>query len=101
MISRTFFLRDRSYKPGVPKVVLSSLFLVLLLCCTPALRSGKFISIPGNNRHLPPMRKGRHGYYPGDKFEMTIILTNKGRDTAMEVAPLLSAGAYDPRPPLG
>jgi hypothetical protein len=40
-------------------------------------------------------------YFPGETFEMTVILTNKGRDTAMEVAPLLKPGAYDPSTALG
>ena len=91
----------RVHSPGVPRVVLSCLFLALLLGCTPALAAGYIYLDTGEQPALAAHAEGETRYYPGDQFEMTVILTNKGRDTAMEVAPLLAQGAYDPSTALG
>jgi hypothetical protein len=40
-------------------------------------------------------------YYPGDSFEMTVVLTNKDQDTTVQLAPFLAPDTYDPRTALG
>ncbi len=101
MISRVFFLPDRRvHNPGIRVTVLSFL-LALLICCTPVLSAGYIYLDTGEQPALAAHAEGETRYYPGDPFELTVILTNKGRDTAMEVAPLLAPGAYDPSTALG
>ncbi|MDH7510813.1 MAG: hypothetical protein QHH04_07200 [Methanolinea sp.] len=38
--------------------------------------------------------EGVTGYYPCDAFAMMVILTIRSRDTAIQIAPRLSPGAY-------
>lgn len=102
MVSMTFSSPVKRVHPnGAPRVVLSGFFLALLLCCTPCLAAGYIYLDTGEQPALVAHADGETRYYPGDTFEMTIILNNKGRDTAMELAPLLKPGAYDPSTALG
>jgi hypothetical protein len=102
MVSMTFSLPvTRVHSPGVPLIVLSCLLLALLFCCTPCQAVGYIYLDTGEQPALSAHSEGETRYYPGDSFEITAILTNKGRDTAMAVAPLLSPGAYDPSTALG
>lgn len=98
----TFFLQVTMVRHPVSLVVaLSYLLLALLLCSTPCLAVGYIYLDTGEQPTLVARADGETRYYPGDTFELTVILTNKGRDTAMEVAPLLAYGAYDPSTALG
>jgi len=102
MITMTSFLPDnRGHPPGIPVVMLSCLLLALLFCCTPCLAVSYIYLDTGTQPALSARAEGETRYYPGDTFEMTIIISNKGRDTSMEVAPLLAPGAYDPATALG
>jgi hypothetical protein len=102
MFSMTFSSPVKMVHPGgAAVVVLCSLFLALLLCCTPCLAAGLIYLDTGEQPALVAHADGETRYYPGDTFEMTVILNNKGRDTSMEVAPLLKPGAYDPSTALG
>lgn len=75
--------------------------IAIFLCCTPCLAAGYLYLDTGTQPVLSAHAEGDTRYYPGDTFSMTVILTNKGRDKAMQVEPLLSPTAYDPSTALG
>ncbi|MCX6693576.1 MAG: hypothetical protein NT074_03365 [Methanomicrobiales archaeon] len=91
----------RARLPGAPVIMLFGLLFALALCCNPCLAVGYLYLDTGEQPTLVAYTGGETDYYPGDTFEMTVILTNKGRDTAMQVAPRLKPGAYDPSTALG
>jgi hypothetical protein len=55
----------------------------------------------GEQPNLVANSQGETDYYPGDTFEMTVILANTAGDTAVQVAPRLAPGAYNPSTALG
>jgi hypothetical protein len=82
-------------------LVLYGLLIAIALCCAPVSAVGYIYLDTGEQPTLVAHSQGDTRYYPGDSFRMTVILMNKGRDTAVQVAPLLSPGAYDPSTALG
>jgi len=81
--------------------VLMGLFLILALLCPPLSALGFIYLDTGAQPDLVAHAEGVTEYYPGDAFAMTVVLTNKGRDTAVQIAPRLSPGAYDPSTAIG
>jgi hypothetical protein len=88
-------------RQGVVSPLLSGLFIAFVLCSTPCLAVGYTYLDTGEEPVLVASPQGDTGYFPGDAFEMTVVLTNTGRDTALQVAPRLAPGAYDPSTALG
>jgi hypothetical protein len=88
-------------KARSPAIMLSGLFLALALCCTPCFAVGYTYLDTGEQPILVAQATGDTRYYPGDTFEMTVLLANKGTNTAMQIAPRLSPGAYNPTTALG
>jgi S-layer domain len=95
------FPPEMVHSSNAPFIVLSGLVLALFLCCAPCLAAGYIYLDTGEQPTLVAQSEGDTRYYPGDTFEMTVLLTNRGRDSAMQVAPLLTPGAYDPSTALG
>lgn len=91
--------RDRFAPALFP--VLYGLLIAIAMCCAPVLAEGYIYLDTGEQPTLIAHSQGDTRYYPGDSFNIAVILTNKGRDTAVQVAPLLSPGAYDPSTALG
>jgi len=87
--------------PGTPAVVILAVLAAAALCCTPCLALAYTYLDPGEQPTLVIHTEGDPEYYPGDTFTMTVVLTNRGRDTALQVAPLLTPGVYDPSTALG
>jgi hypothetical protein len=86
---------------GALIIMLSGALIALVLCCTPCLAVGYTYPETGDQPTLVAFTEGDTEYYPGDTFEMTVILANKARGTAVQVAPGLAPGAYDPSTALG
>ncbi len=86
---------------GLQLTLIFCLVFSFFLCCTPAFAISYTYLDTGSQPDLVAHTEGDTRYYPGDTFQMSVLLTNKGRDTAMQVAPRLSAGAYDPSTALG
>jgi hypothetical protein len=100
----TAFMNGRipAWQEGIPRIfTIGGLLLALALCCTPCLAVGYTYLDTGEEPVLVASPQGDTGYFPGDAFEMTVLLTNTGRDTALQVAPRLAPGAYDPSTALG
>lgn len=95
------FLFKGMHLSDAPVPWLSIMVLAIFLCCTPCLAAGYLYLDTGTQPTLSAHAEGDTRYYPGDTFAMTVILTNKGRDKAMQVEPLLSPTAYDPSTALG
>ena len=96
-----FLSRYEVHSPGAPARVLGCLIIALVLCCPPCLAVGWTYLDSGVQPVLSAHAEGETRYYPGDSFAMTVILTNKGKDTSMQVAPMMSPGIYDPSTALG
>lgn len=82
------------------------LMAAVLLCITmsaaPCIALGFTYLNPGLEPVLSAHVVSDPGYYPGDTFAMTVILTNKEQDTSIQIAPLVAPpGIYDPRTALG
>lgn len=91
----------RMHRSDAPVPWLPIFVIAIFLCCTPCLAAGYLYLDTGTQPTLSAHAEGDTRYYPGDTFAMTVILTNKGRDKAMQVEPLLSPTAYDPSTALG
>jgi hypothetical protein len=81
------------------------LMAAALLCITisapPCMALGYTYLETGLEPVLSAQVVGDPRYYPGDNFEMTVVLTNEDQDTSVQVAPLLAPDTYDPRTALG
>lgn len=95
------FLFKRMHLSDASVPWLSTFVIAIFLCCTPCLAAGYLYLDTGTQPTLSAHAEGDTRYYPGDTFSMTVILTNKGRDKAMQVEPHLSPSAYDPSTALG
>jgi hypothetical protein len=81
--------------------VLFCLVAALAIFCPVVSAAGWTYLDPGVQPTLSAHAAGDTRYYPGDSFAMTVVLTNRGKETNMQVAPLMSPGIYDPSTALG
>lgn len=90
------------YSYGTPGRVLLGIVLALVMFSSPCHAQVGYTYLDnGVQPTLVAHDIGETGYYPGDSFEIVVNLTNRGRETAMQVAPLLKPGVYDPSTALG
>lgn len=85
----------------LPDSILFGFFIALVLCCPQCLAIGYTYPDTGNQPSFITSSAGETDYFPGDTFEITVILANTGTVTAVQAAPRLAPGTYDPSTALG
>jgi hypothetical protein len=97
----SFSPSEHAYFPGTPVILLVVVVLAVTLCCNPCSAAGYLYLDANDQPTLLAHTEGDVRYYPGDSFTITVMLSNKGRDTVMQVQPYQSPTAYDPSTALG
>ena len=95
------FPNMRARSPRLPESILFLFFIFIALCCPPGLAIGYTYPDTGNQPSFITSPAGETEYFPGDTFEITVILANTGTVTAVQAAPRLAPGTYDPSTALG
>ena len=91
----------RACSPRLHHSILFGFLIAIALCCPPSLAIGYTYPDTGNQPSIITSPAGETEYFPGDTFEITVILANTGTVTAVQAAPRLAPGPMIPGTALG